>query len=70
MPLSTITDSHTIKHHLSDDALQLQISATSDKMTKLLHSMQSCISDIKAWVIASMPKMNDNKVELMLVTSK
>ena len=32
--------------------------------------MQSCISDVKAWATAIMLKLNDNKTELMLVTSK
>ena len=32
--------------------------------------MQSCISDVKAWATANMLKLNDNKTEVMLVTSK
>ena len=32
--------------------------------------MQSCISDVKALATANMLKLNDNKTELMLVTSK
>ena len=32
--------------------------------------MQSCISDVKAWAPANMLKPNDNKTELMPVTSK
>ena len=32
--------------------------------------MQSCISDVKAWATANILKLNDNKKELMLVTSK
>ena len=32
--------------------------------------MQSCISDVKAWATANMLKLNENKTELMLVTSK
>ena len=32
--------------------------------------MLSCISDVKAWETANMLKLNDNKTELMLVTSK
>ena len=32
--------------------------------------IQSCISDVKALATANMPKVNDNKTELMLVTSK
>ena len=45
------------------------MSAPPDKISELLHSMQSCISDVKAWAIANMPKLND-MTELMLVTSK
>ena len=32
--------------------------------------MQSCISDVKAGATANMLRLNDNKTELMLVTSK
>ena len=46
------------------------MSAPLDRISKLLHSMQSCISDVKAWATANMLKLNDNKTELMLVTSK
>ena len=40
-----------------------------DRISELLHSMQSCINDVKAWATANMLKLNDNKTELMLVTS-
>ena len=69
-PLSAIIDSHSIIHHSFADDLQLQMSAPQDRISELLHSMQSCISDVKAWATANMPKHNDNKTELMLVTSK
>ena len=46
------------------------MSAPTDKISELLHSMQSCISDVKAWTTAYMLKLNDNKTELMLFTSK
>ena len=46
------------------------MSAPPDRISELLHSMQLCISDVKAWATANMPKHNDNKTELMLVTSK
>ena len=42
----------------------------SDRISALLHTMQSCISDVKAWATANMPKLNNNKAELMLFTSK
>ena len=69
-PLSAIIDSHSIIHHSFADDLQLQMSAPPDRISELLHSMQSCISDVKALATANMPKLNDNKTELMLVTSK
>ena len=67
-PLSAIIDLHSIIHHLFADDIQLQMSALPDKIYELLHSMQSCISDVKTWATANMPKLNDNKTELMLVT--
>ena len=69
-PLSAIIDSHSIIHHSFSDDLQLQMSAPPDRISELLHSMQSCISNVKAWATANMLKLNDNKTELMLVISK
>ena len=69
-PLSAIIDSHSIIHNSFADDLQLQMSAPPERISELLHSMQSCISDVKAWATANMLKLNDSKTELMLVTSK
>ena len=69
-PLSAIIDSHSTIHHSFADDLQLQMSAPPDKISELLHFMQSCISDVKAWATKNMLKLNDNKTDLMLVTSK
>ena len=68
-PLSAIIDSHSIMHHSFADDLQLQMSAPPDGISELLHSMQSCISDVKAWATVNILKLSDNKIELMLVTS-
>ena len=46
------------------------MTAPTDEISKLLHSMQSCRSDVKAWATANMLKLKDDKTELMLVTSK
>ena len=56
-------------HHSFADDLQLQMSAPPDKISELLHSMQSCISEVEALASANMLKLIDNKTELMLVTS-
>ena len=67
--MSAIIDSHSIMHHSFADDLQLQMSAPPDRISELLHSMQSCISDVKASATANMLNINDNKSELMLVTA-
>ena len=69
-PLSAIIDSHSIIHHSLADDLQLHMSAPPDGTSELLHSMQSCVGDVKAWATANIHKFNENKTELMLVASK
>ena len=68
--LSAIIDSHSIIHHSFADDVQLEMSAPPDRISELLHSTQSCISDVKAWATANVLKLNDSKTKLMLVTSK
>ena len=65
LPLLT----HSIIHHSFADDLQLQMSAPPYRISELLHSIQSCICDVKVWATANMLKLNDSKTELMLVTS-
>ena len=69
-PLSAIIDSHTFIHHSFADYLQKHMSAPSDRISELLHSIQSCICDVNAWATTNMHEPNDSKTELMLVTSK
>ena len=69
-PLPTIIDSYFITQHSFADDLQLQKSAPPDNIFELLHSMQSCICDVKALVTANMHKFNCNNTDLMLFTSK
>ena len=68
-PFSAIIDSYSIIHHSFADDLQSQMFAPPDITSVLLHSLQSCISDVKVWATANMLKLDDSKTELMLVTS-
>ena len=67
--LSAIIDSHSIIQHSFADDLQLQMSAPQDRISELLHSMLSCMSDVKALATGKMLKLNHKKTEHMLVTS-
>ena len=42
--LSAIIDSHSIMHYPFVDEPQLQMSASPDRISELLHSMQSCMT--------------------------
>ena len=66
-PLLTNTVSYTI-HLLMTYNYRCML--PPDKISKLLHSMQSCLSDVKAWTTANILKLNDNETDLMLVTFK
>ena len=61
---------HTITHHLFAGDLQFQTSAPPDNISALLHSMLSFICDVKTFATANMLRLNNDKTELMLVTSK
>ena len=67
-PMLATMDSHFIKHNSFANDSQRKMPAP-DKISELLHSMKSCISDVKARATANMIKLNDNYTEFMLVTS-
>ena len=43
-PLSAIIDIHSILHHSFADDILLQMSAPSDRISELLHTIQSCLN--------------------------
>ena len=55
-------------HHSFAHDLQLQLSDIPDKISELLNSMHSYVSDVNVWATGSMLKLNDYKAELRLVT--
>ena len=67
LPLLTHTLSYSIHLLMSCNYRCLLL---SKKISELLHTMKSCISDVTALATANMLKLNENKTELMLVTSK
>ena len=56
-PLSSIIDSHSIIHLSFADDLQLHMSAAPDKISEVLHSMQSCVSDSKLGILRTCLKL-------------
>ena len=68
-PLSAVIQTHSVLHHSYADDTQLQKSAPPRYISDLLSAMQLCIGDIKSWMTTNMLKLNDEKTELMLVSS-
>ena len=69
-PLSAIIDLHSIIHHSFADDLEVQMSAPTGKLSELLHSMRSYISDVKAWATANMLRLNENKIKSLFFSKR
>ena len=68
-PLSTVIERHSILHHSYADDTQLQNSATPDRLPNLIDSMRLCIDDIKDWMTDNKLTLNDDKTEVMIISS-
>ena len=68
-PLSAVIECHSILHHSYADDSQLQNSATPDRLPYLIDSMRLCIDDIKDWMTDNKLKLNDDKTEVMIISS-
>ena len=69
LSLSTVIERHSIFHHSYADDTQLQNSATPDRLPNLIDSMRLCIDDIKDWMTDNKLKLNDDKTEVMIISS-
>ena len=67
--LSAVIERHSILHHSYADDSQLQNSATPDRLPDLIDSMRLCIDDIKDWMTDNKLKLNDDKTEVMIISS-
>ena len=65
-PRSAVIERHSILHHSYADDSQLQNPATPDRLPDL---MRLCIDDIKDWMTANKLKLNDDKTEVMIISS-
>jgi hypothetical protein len=68
-PLTSIIQNHSVTPHSYADDSQLQKRALPNEIPQLITSMQECISDVKTWMTLNSLKLNDDKTEVMLVSS-
>ena len=63
LPLGAILRKHGIGYHMYVDDTQLYISFKSKEPLEYLEKLNSCISDIRVWIIKQKLKINDSKTE-------
>ena len=72
-PVGAICRSHGLLHHFYADDSQVYISfkpIDTVSQTEALHRIENCLTDIIVWMNTNMLKLNTDKTEVMLFTSK
>ena len=69
MPLAAILRYHNIGYHVYADDTQLYISSKNKDPSGPLARLNSCISDIRMWMIKNKLKNNDSKTEFIIFRS-
>ena len=69
-PISEIVFYHSLSHHSFSDNNQLYKSGNITQLPEIIHSTQSCISDVKAWMTNNQLQLNNPKTEMILIATK
>ena len=69
-PISEIVSCHSLSRHSFSDDNQLYKSGNITQLPEIIHSTQSCISDVKAWMTNNQLQLNNDKTEMILIATK
>ena len=69
LPMSVILKYHKIGYHVYDDDTQLYISVKCKQPLEAISKVNSCLSDIRQWMITNKLKINDSKTEFIVFRS-
>ena len=72
-PLGDIIKEHGLQHHFYADDSQSYLAfkpVTSAETSDVLSRVEMCLADTRKWMRVNMLKVNDDKTEVMLFTSK
>ena len=69
-PISEIVSYHSRSHHSFSDDNQLYKSGNITQLPEIIHSTQSCISDVKARMTNNQLQLNSDKTEMVLIATK
>ena len=67
-PIFTIVNTHSLSQHSFSDNNQLCITGPASELSNLVSSTQSCISQLKAWMSVNRLKLNEDKIDMILIS--
>lgn len=70
-PLGDIARKHGLQDHFYADDSQFYISfkPIKENISPVIHQIESCISEVRLWMLQNSLKLNDDKTELMVFVS-
>ena len=69
IPLGAILRKHNMQYHMYADDTQLYCASEMDSCEDTMASIESCINDIRSWMICNKLKINDDKTEFLVISS-
>ena len=69
LPIGSIVRHHDIDFHIFGNDTQLYVSFDLSNPNVALDLMNVCISDLRIWMIRNQLKINDLKIEFLIITS-
>ena len=69
IPIGAILRHYKINYQIYADDTQLYCAFELESFDQVFSSIRACISDIRSWMIGNKLKINDDKTELLIITS-
>ena len=69
IPIGAILRHYKINYQIYADDTQLYCTFELESFDQVFSSIRTCISDIRSWMIKNKLKINDDKTELLIITS-
>ena len=66
-PLSNLIKRHSLSVHLFADDIQIKTSILPQHVQNDISSVETCMSDVKYWMIENKLQLNDDKTECLLI---